>query len=161
MEKSTSNESEPVVSQLIQEAICTSAYESQARWKSGREARLIEARGTGSDSLEIISPGGELELTVRFTPEGAKIVVPGGRLNLIADEISVQTEKMKLKVEQDVEWEVGGQFKVHSGKTQLKSEKDITINGRFLKLNCDESGEVNDNQPKDDVKLIDNENRNN
>ncbi|MFM7130781.1 MAG: hypothetical protein ACKO0V_15640, partial [bacterium] len=30
----------------------------------------------------------------------AKIVVPVGRLSLIADEISVQTEKMKLKVEQ-------------------------------------------------------------
>lgn len=154
-------ESEPLVSQLIQEAACSPITGSNVRWKSGREARLIEALESGLDSLEIVSPEGELELTVRFTSEGARIVVPDGRLSLCVDEISVHTEKMKLKVKHDVDWEVGGTFRVQSDETQLKSDKDIRINGRFLKLNCDESGEVDEQISIVEGKLINDDKRKN
>jgi hypothetical protein len=138
MEKMKSNESEPVVARLIEESNCAPEPELIARWKSGREARLSEARGSKADLLEIVSPAGDLELTVRFTSEGAKIVLPSGRLNVVADQLSFQSESMKFEVGKDVEWEVGGQFMVNSRETILKSEDDIAINGRFLKLNCDD-----------------------
>jgi len=56
---------------------------------------------------------------------------------------------------------VGGTFRVQSDETQLKSDKDIRINGRFLKLNCDESGEVDEEISIVEGKLINDDKRKN
>lgn len=133
----TTDESAQIVSQLL-DAQDDKVHEIVAAWPSGRTIVLSTSAGTNCDSLIIRNPSGTTELRLEFDEHGTRLIVPGGDLQVQADKMAFQAESMNFQVQKDVQWQVEGAFNVHSGSTSLISSDDTTVNGRFIKLNCDQ-----------------------
>jgi hypothetical protein len=131
-------ESARIVSQLLDEKVDELA-ETVAAWPSGRTLQIqMETRNSG-DRLLVRNPVGNLELCLEFGPAGPRLIVPGGELNVESTNLSFNADCMNFKARSDVNWEVDGEFNVLSNSTRLSSSADVSINGRFVKLNCDEN----------------------
>lgn len=133
----TTKESTQIVSQLLQEKGKTT-QETIAVWPSGRSLSVSTSAGMNCDSLIIRNPNGLLELRLDFDESGPRLVVPEGELRVQAGKMAFQAESMNFDVQKDVQWQVEGAFNVHSGSTSLVSANDTALNGRFIKLNCDQ-----------------------
>ena len=131
------NESTRIVAQLL-EATVNPDSETIVAWSSGRTLLLSTDTNAASDSLVICSPTGSVELRLEFRSDGPRLIVPGGELQVKSERLAFQADSMKFDVKTDVNWEVRGDFNVHSKATNLISSDDVAVNGRFIKLNCDQ-----------------------
>lgn len=135
LEKSQ-DESGRVVKELLEEQR-SGSQNSVVQWPSGRKINLRFSSNFQEDSLDIVSPDGALEISLKFTESGPKLVAPEGKLGLITSSLNIQSDQINFDVESDVSWKVGGQFQVSSQATIINSDHDVEINGRLIKLNCD------------------------
>lgn len=133
----TTEESTQIVSQLLQEKDETT-QETIAVWPSGRTLQISTSAGMDYDSLMIRNPSGDIVLRLDFDEGGPRLVLPAGELRVKAGKMAFQAESMNFDVQKDVHWQVEGAFNIHSGSTSLVSANDTALNGRFIKLNCDQ-----------------------
>ena len=73
-------------------------------------------------------------------------MIPNGRIGLVSPEIDISCNDLSLEVENDVNWNIGGNFEIVSQSISAKTIDDIEMNGRFIRLNCTET---KDNQEID------------
>jgi hypothetical protein len=130
------DESGRVVKELLDEQR-SGLQNAVAQWPSGRKVNLRFSSSTQEDTLDIVSPDGVLEISLKFTESGPTLVAPQGKLGLITTCLDIQSDQINFDVESDVSWKVGGQFQVSSQATVINSDHDVEINGRLIKLNCD------------------------
>ena len=113
-------------------------FDTIATWPSGRKIRVIGKTNPQTDCIEIINPDGQLNIVLRFDSSGATLVIPNGRIGLVSSEIVISCNDLSLEVENDVNWNIGGNFEIVSQSISAKTIDDIEMNGRFIKLNCTE-----------------------
>ena len=130
-------ESVEIVAQLLQEKRDT-GFTTLASWPSGRTLQISMDSGKHSDSLIIRNISGSVELRLSFEEDGPRLIAPGGKLRVEGEEFAFQADSMNFEVKKDVEWQVDGQFNVRSKSINLISTDDTSVNGRFIKLNCDQ-----------------------
>lgn len=133
----TNEESAQIVSQLLHEKE-DPAMDALAAWPSGRTLHISAATRSASDSLIIRNPSGTIELRLEFDSQGPRLIVPDGKLRVEAETLAFQAETMSFDVQSHVNWQVDGEFNVRSKATNLISSEDVAVNGRFIKLNCDQ-----------------------
>ena len=128
--------------------------------RSGRLVRL-EAGEADADQLTILDPRGEIELTIRLTPEGPVLTVSGANLELVATRtLSVRCEQLDLQVDQDARLGIGGssqhvvegdhesrvggrarleahaaRIEARRGNVELEANDDVRIDGERIWLN--------------------------
>ena len=117
-------------------------FDTIARWPSGRKIRFIGKTNPQTDCIEIINPDGQLNIVLRFDSSGTTLVIPNGRIGLVSREIDISCNVLSFEVENDVNWNIGGNFEIVSQSISAKTIEDIEMNGRFIKLNCTETKAV-------------------
>lgn len=117
-------------------------FDTIARWPSGRKIRFIGKTNPQTDCIEIINPDGQLNIVLRFDSSGTTLVIPNGRIGLVSPEIDISCNDLSFEVENDVNWNIGGNFEIVSQSISAKTIEDIEMNGRFIKLNCTETKAV-------------------
>jgi len=137
VEHKNKEESVEIVTQLLQEKRDT-GFETVAAWPSGRTLQISMDTMTHSDSLIIRNISGSVELRLEFQDDGPRLIAPGGKLKVEGKEFAIQAESINFEIKKDVEWQVDGEFNVRSKSINLISTDDTSVNGRFIKLNCDQ-----------------------
>jgi hypothetical protein len=137
VEHKNKEESVEIVTQLLQEKRDT-GFETLAAWPSGRTLQISMDTRTHGDSLIIRNISGSVELRLEFQDDGPRLIAPGGKLRVESEDIAFQANSMNFEVKNNVDWKVDGEFNVRSKSTNLISINDTSVNGRFIKLNCDQ-----------------------
>ena len=130
-------ESSRIVCQLLEEKV-DAPTETLAAWPSGRTLHVQAETHANGDRLLIHNPHGTLELCLEFGPTGPRLIVPGGELTVESSNLSFNANCMNFKAKSDVNWQVDGEFNISSKNTKIVSSGDVAINGKFVKLNCDQ-----------------------
>ena len=138
-------ESVEIVTQLLQEKR-DAGFETLAAWPSGRTLQISMDSGKHSDSLIIRNISGSVELKLDFDEDGPRLIAPAGKLRVEGEEFAFMANSMNFEVKKDVTWQVDGEFNVQSKSTNLISTDDTSVNGRFIKLNCDQHSIISEDK---------------
>ncbi len=138
-------ESVEIVTQLLQEKR-DAGFETLAAWPSGRTLQISMDSGKHSDSLIIRNISGSVELKLDFDEDGPRLIAPAGKLRVEGEEFAFMANSMNFEVKKDVTWQVDGEFNVQSKSTNLISTDDTSVNGRFIKLNCDQPSIISEDK---------------
>lgn len=99
--------------------------------RSGRALTVHEAGPGIDDCLEVRSPEGKVELSVRFTAQGPVLSFEGAHLDLkSAARVSLDCEELVLNGRKGVSLRSGGEMVV-------RSQDDMHIDGGNVLINCD------------------------
>jgi hypothetical protein len=99
---------------------------------SGRTV-TVRADG-GTEAIEIRSPGGEMELRIALTDRGPVLSLRGARLEIdAADAVAVNCRQFEVHAAEGVVLTAAGDVAIRSGG-------DTSIDGRLVKLNCQDRG---------------------
>jgi hypothetical protein len=93
---------------------------------SGRVVAL--AVEPGLEKLIVTAPEGGLELTIMFGPNGATVRLGAGRVELAAQQLSVQCESLDLTAQ--------GTVQIQAEEFRVRTERSIHLNGETVRLNC-------------------------
>ena len=77
------------------------------------------------ETLEVISPSGDVEVGIRLTPEGPVLKLRGARLEIASDEVLELRAGAGVAVQSDAD-------------IQFRSEGQTHIDGDWVNINCDE-----------------------
>jgi hypothetical protein len=87
---------------------------------SGRDV-ILHVR-QDKEEIEVRSPDGMLELKILLTPTGPVVQLKGGRLEIeSSDAVTVNCQKFEVNAAQGID---------------LKSQKNINVDGDYVQLNC-------------------------
>jgi hypothetical protein len=89
------------------------------------------------EELEIRDAEGEVEVCVILTVEGPVVRVRGGRLELDAvDTIAVRCRRFEVQTAESTELGSAGDVRIAGRELRVKTQDDIHLNGKFVRLNC-------------------------
>jgi hypothetical protein len=117
----------------------TALHDQNYQILAGRHLSVRSLSGQQIDTLDIRSASGHLELIIQFTECGPRIIIPDSQVTLQTSNMTINSENLNFNVSGDVKWHIDGEFSVHSDASTFQSTNDVSINGRFVKLNCDSS----------------------
>jgi hypothetical protein len=102
----------------------------------GRRVELV-ARDSGEE-LEIRSPQGRVEVSIRFDRDGPVVRIHGARLELeTAEEMKLRCERFDIESRKGARLVTGGNFEVRSkAEIRMKSSEQTFIDGDWVNLNC-------------------------
>jgi hypothetical protein len=100
------------------------------RYRSGRTLQLVGGSEGAEEGLQVFSPDGQVELSVRFTPEGPVLSFSGARLDLSqTSEVNLQCERLTLYGSRRVEVVSGGELVV-------RGQEGVHVDGENVFVNC-------------------------
>lgn len=101
---------------------------------SGRTVRVCA--GT-EERLEIRSPEGELEVSIRLTEAGPEVRVRGARLELeAAGEVRLGCRRFEVQAEEGARLASAGELElVARGEMRLQACEDVRVQGKIIRLN--------------------------
>ena len=89
------------------------------------------------EELEIRDADGQVEVSVSLTAEGPIVKVRGGRLELDAvDTIAVRCRKFEVQTTESTELKSEGDLRIMGRELKVRTKEDIHLNGEFIRLNC-------------------------
>jgi hypothetical protein len=109
-----------------------------AELPSGRCIRVrVDEEG---ESLEVLSPKGDLEIGIQLTAEGPVLKLRGARLEIDStDTVAVQCRRFEVKALEDLKVQTGGELAFESGANlEVRSKGDTNIDADWVNLNCKE-----------------------
>ncbi|HVA49023.1 MAG TPA: hypothetical protein VNH11_21855 [Pirellulales bacterium] len=102
---------------------------------SGRSVVLKVA--DGCEELEVRSPGGEVEVRITLTDNGAVVSLRGGRLEMeSADAVALKCRRFDVATAEGTTLASAGDVLIAGQGMRVKTEGDIHINGGIIHLNC-------------------------
>jgi hypothetical protein len=109
--------------------------QKQMQLASGRRI-VVEASGK-DDLIEILDPGGTLNVAVRLTEEGPVISVRGTRLELKAVEtMTLEAKRIHIAAEEETIVKSHGKMDLDSSREMsIQSDDDIRVSGKIIHLN--------------------------
>lgn len=108
----------------------TAPSPAPVRYRSGRTLHVIGSTERGEEGLQVFSPDGRIELSVRFTPQGPVLSFAGARLDLSqASEINLNCERLTLNGSRRVEVVSGGDLVV-------RGQQGVHVDGENVFINC-------------------------
>lgn len=96
---------------------------------SGRSFSL--KADAGGEQLEIRSPAGELEVSIVLGPDGPVVKLRGARLEVDSPEIALRCKTFDVQASEEI--------RLQGDELRAVTQRDIHLNGAFIRLNCDES----------------------
>ncbi len=127
-----------------------------SRLPSGKS--IVVSADRDSETIEVRSGSGDMELRIALTDEGPVITLRGAKLNLEStDTVSVNCRRLELNTTEDLQINTGGSMGVQSDdEIRMKSAQQTFIDGDYVNLNCldrtgyhDEGMEQLENLPPD------------
>ena len=105
---------------------------------SGR--RVVVRLEDDGETLEVVSPGGDIEVGIRLTPEGPVLKLRGARLEIDSTEtVAINCRRFELSADEVLELRAGAGVAVQSdADIQFRSEGQTHIDGDWVNINCDE-----------------------
>ena len=89
------------------------------------------------EELEIRDADGQVEVCVSLTAEGPIVKVRGGRLELDAvDTIAVRCRRFEVQTTESTELKSEGDLRIMGRELKVRTKEDIHLNGEFIRLNC-------------------------
>jgi hypothetical protein len=99
---------------------------------SGR--KLVLRIGDAGEDVEIRSATGELDLRITLTDAGPVVSLRGARLELDAPDVAVRCRDFNVQA--------SGTAQIVADELRAKTERDIHLNGSFIRLNCTPESEA-------------------
>ena len=92
------------------------------------------------ETLEVVSPSGDVEVGIRLTPEGPVLKLRGARLEIDSTEtVAINCRRFELNADEVLELRAGAGVAVQSdADIQFRSEGQTHIDGDWVNINCDE-----------------------
>jgi hypothetical protein len=102
---------------------------------SGRS--VVLKVGDGCEELEIRSPGGDVEVCVTLTDQGAMVRLRGGQLQMQAAEtLSLNCRRLEVVTTEGTALGSAGDVLITGRSMRVQAENDIHMNGGVIHLNC-------------------------
>lgn len=102
---------------------------------SGRS--VVLKLGDGCEEMEIRSPGGDVEVRITLTDQGAVVSLRGGQLHMqAADAISLNCRRLEVVTTEGTALGSAGEMLITGREMRVKTENDIHMNGAVIRLNC-------------------------
>jgi hypothetical protein len=102
---------------------------------SGRS--VVLKVGDGCEELEIRSPGGDVEVCITLTDQGAMVRLRGGQLQMqSADTVSLNCRRLEVVTTEGTALGSAGDVLITGREMRVKTENDIHLNGGVIHLNC-------------------------
>ncbi len=101
----------------------------------GRQLVLSWADGQGE--LALHDPSGQLEITIRITPEGPVLQLSGGRVELSStDTVSIRGRELHLEAAERASLSSDGGVDIRStGDTEMTAQGDVRVLATMIHLN--------------------------
>jgi hypothetical protein len=101
---------------------------------SGRS--VVLKVGDGCEEMEIRSPGGDVEVRITLTDQGAVVSLRGGQLQMqAADTISLNCRRLDVVTTEGTALGSAGDVLITGREMRVKAENDIHMNGGVIHLN--------------------------
>jgi hypothetical protein len=101
---------------------------------SGRS--VVLKVGEGCEEMEIRSPGGDVEVRITLTDQGAVVGLRGGRLEMqSADAVSLNCRRLDVVTTEGTALGGTGDVVITGREMRVKMENDIRMNGGVIHLN--------------------------
>ena len=102
---------------------------------SGRSVVLKVA--DGCEELEVRSPGGDVEVRISLTDNGAVVTLRGGRLEMEStDAVALNCRRLDVVTAEGIALASAGDLLISGRGMRVKTEGDIHMNGAIIHLNC-------------------------
>jgi len=118
-------------------AACEGEVLERRELPSGRSL-LVLAGSDASEAIEVHSPQGELEIRIVCGPEGPVVSLRSARLELEAPTVAIRCEDLDVRAAHSVALQAGDVGIRSEGQVQIAAERDVHVNGQFVRLNCTE-----------------------
>ena len=102
---------------------------------SGRQVQVGERDGL--DYVEVTSASGDIELSVRFTPEGPVLSLRAVKLALSAQTLDLRCARLQVEATERIETTSGGDIvTIAKGELRQRAFEDLSIDGKNVLINC-------------------------
>lgn len=101
---------------------------------SGRS--LVLRTDPAGEELEIRSRRGEVEVRIVLTDAGPVVTLRGGRLEMESPAVSFRCDSFAVEARSAVNLTSQGEVHIAAQELHARTEKDIHLNGAFIRLNC-------------------------
>ena len=102
---------------------------------SGRSVVLKVA--DGCEELEVRSPGGDVEVRISLTDNGAVVTLRGGRLEMESpDAVALKCRRFDVATAEGTTLATAGNLVMTGQDMCVKTDGDIHMNGAIIHLNC-------------------------
>ena len=92
--------------------------------------------GDGCEEMEVRSPGGDVEVRITLTDQGAVVSLRGGHLQMqAADTISLNCRRLDVVTTDGTALGSAGDVVITGREMRVKTENDIHMNGGVIHLN--------------------------
>ena len=105
---------------------------------SGRSLAVRGGNDGGDESIEIRSPDGQLELTVKLTDDGPVLSLKAAAVNIdAAKSVSLRCEDLDIEASKNLRLGSKGEVAIESGDDiRVRSVGQTFIDGEYVNLNC-------------------------
>lgn len=103
------------------------------RLPSGRTVTL-QVEGS-QEAIEVRSAEGEVDVRIVLTDAGPVVSLRGARLELASPEVSVACKRFEVRADEEIRL-------ASDGEVRVQTERDIHLNGAYIRLNCTPDLEV-------------------
>ena len=105
--------------------------------------RLVPTDDPHEPGLEIVSPTGEVQLSIRLLPTGAEVRVMATRLEFNATEkLTLRAAHVDIQSLNGFSVQTGGMVDIQAQALRAQTVQDIEMDGRTIFLNCEQSLEA-------------------
>jgi len=102
---------------------------------SGRS--VVLKIGDDCEDLEVRSPGGDVEVRITLTDQGAVVSLRGGRLQMeSAGEVTLNCRRLEVVTTEGTALGSAGDVLITGRSMRVQAENDIHMNGGVIHLNC-------------------------
>jgi hypothetical protein len=102
---------------------------------SGRS--VVLKVGDGCEEMVIRSPGGDVEVRITLTEQGAVVSLRGGQLQMqAADTVSLNCRRLDVVTTEGTALGSAGDVLITGREMRVKTVNDIHMNGGVIRLNC-------------------------
>jgi hypothetical protein len=91
----------------------------------------------GCEEMEVRSPGGDVEVRITLTDQGAVVSLRGGQLQMqAADAVSLYCRRFDVVTTEGTALGSAGDVVITGREMRVKTENDIHLNGGVIRMNC-------------------------
>jgi hypothetical protein len=110
----------------------------ERRLPSGRSL-VLRIDGAGEE-IEIRSARGELDLRITLTDAGPVVSLRGARLEVESPDVAFRCRTFDVQATEALTLASEREVRVVADEVRMETQRDIHLNGAFIRLNCDASG---------------------
>ena len=107
---------------------------------SGRS--LAIRTGGAGEEIEIRSRAGDLEVRIALTDAGPVVSLRAARLDVDAADVAFRCRDFDVQASGVARIASAGELKLEATEIRAQTERDIHLNGAFIRLNCTAVGEA-------------------